>query len=500
MGSASETGKLTARGLAALLARLHLGRFSGRLSLTSGQHEQSFLFQEGQPVYAQSNRVSGGLGKQLVESGQISEADRARVAEHVERKKCKEGTALLALQLIEPTALMEAMRDQVHANLVDCFAWESVDFSLDPGDAPPTGTPMLRPELYKVLLEGIASFWTPDEILADLAPRLQSFPRANALLDPIRSQIGSDESALVYLHALDGTKPLWEVLKKNSTPRALATAWVVNAMAAVDYSNEPSAGADADENEAAPEIEIVVEKTKADRAKAARTKAAPETSKKPAESAEARVASKKLENKIRNQFAKLSELDYYELLGVKPNAQIREIKRAYLVAAKTFHPDALARSGVSEEVREHASKVFAEIGKAHTELSDPALRREYDAAQKSGDDGLDANKLAGAELLYRKGEILLRSGNFKGAVEFLRPAVEAWPEESEYQGALGWALFKMHPPELEAAQEHLERAVELAPHDAEQWHRLSLLVRATGDTELADQVLARATALDPSIA
>ena len=213
MGTVSETGKLTDRDLAALLARLHLGRFSGRLSLTSAQHEQSFLFREGLPVYAQSNRTRGGLGRQLVASGQISEADRAQVAAYVEREKCKEGTALLALKLIEPKALMEAMRDQVHANLVDCFAWASADFSLDPGDAPPTDAAMFRPELYSVLLEGIATHWTPDQILADLAPRLQSFPRANALLEPIRAQIGSDENALVYLHALDGTKPLWEVLQ-----------------------------------------------------------------------------------------------------------------------------------------------------------------------------------------------------------------------------------------------------------------------------------------------
>ena len=86
--------------------------------------------------------------------------------------------------------------------------------------------------------------------------------------------------------------------------------------------------------------------------------------------------------------------------------------------------------------------MFAAIGKAHAVLADPKRRRSYDASLDSDETDLDAERLAAAETNYRKGEILMRQGNFRGALEFLRPAVELWPEDATYQGALGWALFK----------------------------------------------------------
>ena len=85
---------------------------------------------------------------------------------------------------------------------------------------------------------------------------------------------------------------------------------------------------------------------------------------------------------------------------------------------------------------------FALISKAYAVLSNPHQRAEYDAAQSSDEGPIDTERLANAESLYRKGEILLRRGNFKAAVEFLRPAVELWPDEAEYCSALGWALYQ----------------------------------------------------------
>ena len=87
-----------------------------------------------------------------------------------------------------------------------------------------------------------------------------------------------------------------------------------------------------------------------------------------------------------------------------------------------------------------------------------------------------------------------------GAVEYLRPAVELWPEEPAYQAALGWALFKKMPSEPEDARLHLERAYELDSQDAQTLFWLGTVLKAAGDTVAASNLLNKAQQLDTSLA
>jgi Flp pilus assembly protein TadD len=73
--------------------------------------------------------------------------------------------------------------------------------------------------------------------------------------------------------------------------------------------------------------------------------------------------------------------------------------------------------------------------------------------------------------------------------------VEIWPDECTYQSALGWALFKMPNPEIEAAREHLERAIELDAEDADAHSRLGILLKELGESERASELMARAKML-----
>jgi molecular chaperone DnaJ len=73
--------------------------------------------------------------------------------------------------------------------------------------------------------------------------------------------------------------------------------------------------------------------------------------------------------------------DYYEVLGVKKNASLEEIKKAYREMALRYHPDR-----VPHEQKKDAEEKFKEISEAYAVLSDAQKRALYDQYGHSGID------------------------------------------------------------------------------------------------------------------
>lgn len=65
------------------------------------------------------------------------------------------------------------------------------------------------------------------------------------------------------------------------------------------------------------------------------------------------------------------EKDFYDILGVATDADDAEIKKAYRKLARKYHPDTNAGDAAAEQR-------FKDIGEAHSVLSDPEQRAEYD--------------------------------------------------------------------------------------------------------------------------
>jgi curved DNA-binding protein len=73
--------------------------------------------------------------------------------------------------------------------------------------------------------------------------------------------------------------------------------------------------------------------------------------------------------------------DYYDILGVKPDAADAEIKSAYRKLARKYHPDVSKEGGAEEK--------FKSVNEAYEALKEPSRRRAYDQLRAGGYRGGD---------------------------------------------------------------------------------------------------------------
>jgi molecular chaperone DnaJ len=486
-----------------LLLDLARVRYSGALDLTRGKTAKRIVFQQGSPVLSESNLANETLGVQLIDQGTLSCEDHRRMSSYMERKQCKEGVALLALELLEPKRLFLALKQQVRRRMLEVFAWSTGSYRLEAVDDLQSEVQPLRSDPLSLVREGLLSHWTPDRLLADLTDQIELFPQRTKTFDEAERRLAGDLEIATMLDRFDGNQSLGAAIGTQfNSPGALATVWILAkgryirfSDTAQDSRDETGAESEASDFESEIEIEVVTQSSppESDRRASGPLANASRVGLKYGSEADA------MRNEVLDRLKNMGHSSYYERLGISQTATDGEVRKAYFAAAKRFHPDALTHLGLSD-IKQQAAEVFARIAEANDVLRDSARRAEYDAESRNANEPtVDTRALAQAETFFRKGEILVRMGDFRSALEYLEPAVDLWPDECDYQSELGWALHRQPQSDAERARVHLERAVELGPSQAVPAFRLGMVLRACGETEHADEYRALAKQIDPDV-
>ncbi len=276
--------------------------------------------------------------------------------------------------------------------------------------------------------------WSPSVRARRASPTLP--PEALPRLD---GRLAKQPAFQALLPLLDGTRTPFEALREARHPEAHAALWLLDAQGLlVTTDQRPSAGA-ARPARSGPQIEIVVAGAAA-AAGAERSASAAGAKRDPAREA----AAKELAREVASLHAQLAELDHWQILGVGRSTSPGDVKRAYLKLAKRLHPDHLVRLGLAEW-KEKANEVFAQVSRAHEVLSDPDERARYEESL-SGVSETEALLAAQAEQYFQRGEMLIRAGNFRGALQLLERAVQTY----ERRGGLSRAL-RLGPAPHDAA-------------------------------------------------
>jgi len=190
--------------------------------------------------------------------------------------------------------------------------------------------------------------------------------------------------------------------------------------------------------------------------------------------------------------------DYYEILNIKKDASVDEIKEAYFISIKKFHPD--ANMNFPEEIRVKSERIFTKVTKAYEILSDEHKRNTFDEKEELSKFREQANSIYEAEIIYSEGEMLLRQRNFKEAEKKFIEAIELNPDESAYVGINAWAKYLSAPDKevvFEDVKKELKNAIEMDKNIAENYYYLGSIYKFSENLASAEKFFATAIEKDP---
>ena len=181
--------------------------------------------------------------------------------------------------------------------------------------------------------------------------------------------------------------------------------------------------------------------------------------------------------------------DYYQLLGISPQASVAEVRQAYARLAREKHPDRFR----DEDQKKRAQSEFQDITTAFNALANPRSRQEYD---QSRDKPTPRTAEEIATDAYGRSQAALEAGQVDEAVTLLRTAVHHAPGQLAYQLALGRTLARLPQAAREAVQV-LERVAQVAPQNAAALAELATVLARQGLKLRAQKTLEAALRLAP---
>jgi len=199
--------------------------------------------------------------------------------------------------------------------------------------------------------------------------------------------------------------------------------------------------------------------------------------------------------------ARFGGLDYYELLGIRPDAPDGEVQAAYERIARRVHPSHAARLGLAG--RDAALRLlFETVTTAYRTLSDSESRRRYNERQLidlSPEVDAEARReetRGVARAHYDRGQAYSSAGDVHSAIQLFEQASRLDPR-AEYLSALARHLAR-NPNWRERAVETYRAALELDPNSAEIRYEMGTVLEELGDASRARVSYSAALSSDPS--
>jgi len=476
----AKSGTLDRIPYAVLLVALASRGANAVLELRRNQLQKTVFFDDGAPVDCRSNIATEMLGRYLVSSGKLRDADANAALGVAASRGVPLGEILTERKLLTPTDLYRALQQNLGRKLLEPFSWTSGTWSLS-WDVPPLSS-VLRVKVPQLIVTGIqkvepqenaddaAKFlagrylaiasdplFSLDEVRLGAAPqKVVDAARRGVTVDELRASSGIDADDLnriLYALLLLGVLESTGQSRPYVAPAAIANPFVA---------------------EETP-IEVSLDTIEP---------AAP-----PHATAEEVVAA----------YLSYRRKDAFELLEVEETAGLIPIIRAYLAIVDRFLP-----SRFDDDSREKAQEVFLAAARAYAELADPnrrdalvkrreKLREEAAAAAKAG-----PAAMIDPEALWKSGVNLAAAGKLREALGSFELAAECDAQNGTYAAEAAWCRYRLGNTPAATAIKLLKNAIRIDPTSGIAHLYAGQVLAALGKRVEGEAYISRAASLMPN--
>jgi len=213
-------------------------------------------------------------------------------------------------------------------------------------------------------------------------------------------------------------------------------------------------------------------------------------------------------NDVESEYERLHDADYYTILGVPQNALEELVRGRFREMARVYHADRYTSLNLPPETKAKMTQILGWISRAHSTLTDPVKRQEYDATLALKEAGIpsDLESILEAEALFRSGKNLLDKGLNGAALSKLDAAAEKNPAEPEYAATAAyvkyWCLERDRKGRVKDRRmvtlivEHLADFFAANPRKDDIGAYLGMIAKAEGDPDRALEYFQEAFAIN----
>lgn len=437
------------------LRDIYFGKKRGQLTFKYRNIQKYLYFQDGNLIFAKTNQQDELLGEVLFRLGKLSDEAHQNIEEYIEPMEII-GQVLVKRGLISQQDLLDGLIYQMREVTLNIFPIFNGAFKFQDRD--------------ELSMEDLDARIVIPSLITDGIRRMKYNPNIEKYL---RGQRVSPKEKGLDLELTEEEKGVLSRIKPDSSPEEMLkfsglkpdffwkSIYLLYCLNLIEFSQE----------------ETVFEAKES-----------------PAEKPSGREQTERLQ-KVEGFKEKISGMNFYQILDISDSASQADIKKAYFILARKYHPDLFDRDIASAQ-KEMIDEVFDQITKAYHTLSDEAKRKEYDKelSEEALDDGRGIAKKA--EIKFRQAKTLYNQARYEDALAFLDEAIRMNANKSSYYLLLAMVETKI-PTFTKKAEEHFRKAIRLEPWSPDGYLGLGLLYKNADLKVKAANQFNKALRVDP---